>query len=217
MSNHYNKEKVRFQIERLSFFSDAVIAIALTLLIIEIKAPHIGEGYNLNQQLNQLQALYPEFISFIISFAIIISQWIKHHELFGNLINYDKKLVTLNSCFLFSIAIIPFSTSYFAHNSVATFYLPTVVYAISLMFVTSLNFLIFRHIVNNKNNLFDKSYNREHIKWMTADYLLLPAGIFISLLIGYININYGLLAYVIIMQAAFFINKQKKKSALKNA
>jgi uncharacterized membrane protein len=213
MDKHHQKEKIQFQIERIAFFSDAVIAIAVTLLIIEIKAPHIETGTNFTEQLIQLNHLIPEFISFIISFAIIISQWVKHHELFGNIINYDKRLVTLNSLFLFSTAIIPFSTSYFAHNNSIEFYLPYIVYGLSLILVTFLNYLLFKHVTADKNKLFDNSLTKIQLKWIGFDYLLFPSGIAIGLLMGAINFKIGFLAYMVVMTFGFYINRQKKKNS----
>lgn len=210
MDSQHKKDKLHFQIERIAFFSDAVIAIAATLLIIEIKAPHIEQGTIFPDQVNQLMHLFPEFISFIVSFSIIIAQWVKHHELFGSIINYDKKLVTLNSAFLFSIAIIPFSTSYFSHNTSIEFYLPYIVYGISLFLLTFLNFLLFKHITNEKNNLFDNSLTKTQIKWIGLDYLLFPIGILAGLLMGAINFKIGLLSYMLVMSLGFYINNKKK-------
>lgn len=211
MEKQYQKEKLHFQIERIAFFSDAVIAIAATLLIIEIKAPHIEKGTGFSEQINQIKHLIPEFISFIISFSIIIAQWIRHHELFGSVINYDKKLVSLNSLFLFAIAITPFSTSYFAHNNSLEFYLPYIIYGLSLFFLTFLNYILFRHITNEKNKLFDNSLTKIQIKWVGLDYLLFPTGILIGLIMGMINFKVGLIAYMLVMTFGFYINKQKKK------
>jgi uncharacterized membrane protein len=211
MDKQHQKDKLHFQIERIAFFSDAVIAIAATLLIIEIKAPHIETGTGFSEQINQLRHLIPEFISFIISFSIIIAQWVKHHELFGNIIYYDKKLIALNSFFLFAIAIIPFSTSYFAHNSSVEFYLPYIVYGLSLFLLTFLNYLLFRHITNEKNKLFDNSLTKVQLKWIGFDYLLFPTGIIAGLLMGIINFKIGFITYMLIMTFGFYINRQKKK------
>ena len=210
MDKQHLKDKLHFQIERISFFSDAVIAIAATLLIIEIKAPHIESGTSFQEQINQLKHLVPEFISFFISFTIIISQWARHHELFGSTINYDKKLVTLNSFFLLTIAVIPFSTSYFAHNNSLEFYLPYIVYGISMFLLTFLNYLLFKHVTNEKNKLYDNSLTKLQLKWVGYDYLLFPVGILVGLLMGAINFKVGLFSYLIVMSFGFYINKQKK-------
>ncbi len=212
MSDIKHDHKTKFQIERIAFFSDAVIAIAVTLLIIEIKAPHIESGTSFADQLGQLQHLLPEFISFIISFAIIISQWIKHHELFGKVINYDKRLISLNSYFLFTIAIIPFSTSYFAHNTSLEFKLPIVVYGASLFILSLLNYLIFRHITNPKYQLFDNSLSHAQLKWVGYDYLLFPIAILVSLLAGSIRYEYGFACYILVLMVGSYISKKRKSS-----
>jgi uncharacterized membrane protein len=211
MNHPHHREKVQFQIERIAFFSDALIAIAVTLLIIEIKAPHIEPGARFSEQLDQLKHLVPEFISFTISFAIIISQWVRHHELFGNLINYDKKLIRLNSCFLFIVALIPFSTAYFAHNNITEVSLPYLIYGFSLIMLTVLNFLLFRHVVSKKKKLYDKSYTAEQIKWLSAEYLLFPVAIMLGLITGLIDLKFGILTYAVVMQFHFYIRRQKRR------
>lgn len=211
MDKQHEKEKLNFQIERIAFFSDAVIAIALTLLIIEIKAPHIQKGTTISEQINQLEHLIPEFISFIISFAIIILQWKKHHTIFGKVINYDSKLVSLNSLFLFAIAIIPFSTSYFAHNTSSEFYLPIFVYGLSLFVLTILNYLIFAHVTSNKNKLFDNTLSQTQLKKIGIDYLLFPIALITGLLTGILSPKIGFIFYVLTLSVGSYMNKQKKK------
>ncbi len=211
MKDSHQKDKIHFQVERIAFFSDALIAIAVTLLIIEIKAPHIEHGISFSEQVAQLTHLIPEFISFGISFAIIISQWIKHHELFGNIIGYDTKLIRINAAFLFANTIIPFSTSYFAHNTISEISLPYLVYGFTLIFLTFCNYLLFRHAVNPKFKLYSISYTSAQRFWLSADYLLFPIAIIIALLLGYINLKLGLIIYVAMMQLGFFINSKKRK------
>jgi len=210
MDKQHEKEKLKFQVERIAFFSDAVIAIALTLLIIEIKAPKIETGSAFSDQMAQLTHLIPEFIAFIISFIIILLQWKKHHHLFGNIINYDEKLITLNSIFLFAIAIVPFSTSYFAHNTSSEFYLPIIVYGSNLFILTVSNYLIFNHVANGKFKLIDNSLSVAQIKFLKIDYLLFPTAILIGILSGLINLRIGFIAYVLVLTIGSIMNKSKK-------
>ena len=106
----HNELKKEFQLERLILFSDAVFAIAITLLVIEIKIPELHEGVSDAAILLSLKHLIPKFVGFIISFAIIGTYWTIHHRLFGFVINFDKKLLLLNLLFLFFIVLMPFST-----------------------------------------------------------------------------------------------------------
>src|SRR5215510_8639674 len=106
--NHplHNELKKEFQLERLILFSDAVFAIAITLLVIEIKVPEIHEKHVEEVVLlSRLAELIPKFIGFIISFLLIGQYWIVHHRMFSFVINYTDRLILMNILFLFAIAL----------------------------------------------------------------------------------------------------------------
>jgi uncharacterized membrane protein len=115
MSNQlHNELRKEFQLERLILFSDAVFAIAITLLVIEIKIPdkhemQLQEGISDKAILRALGLLIPKFIGFFVSFMLIGLYWTVHHRLFGFVTAYDRKLLLLNLVFLFFIALMPFS------------------------------------------------------------------------------------------------------------
>jgi uncharacterized membrane protein len=109
------ENRKQFQIERLILFSDAVFAIAITLLAIEIKVPEIHtEGglssMNLIVQ-DELLKKIPDFFGLLLSFAVIGQFWVGHHRLFGYVTNYDSGLLWLNLHMLFWIILVPFSSS----------------------------------------------------------------------------------------------------------
>jgi uncharacterized membrane protein len=93
------------QFERLVFFSDAVFAIAITVLVLDLKAPRGPHGEP------QLRASVSDVIGFLISFAVIGRYWLAHHALFGALRREDGPLRTVNLVYLASIAFLPFPTS----------------------------------------------------------------------------------------------------------
>jgi uncharacterized membrane protein len=112
------------QFERLVFFSDAVFAIAITLLVLDLRAP----AGPLDRQ--ALQDIFPKVLGFGISFFVIGIYWIAHHELFGALEREDGPLKVANLAFLASIVFLPFPTSVIAGrvNSTAS----VVFYALSV-------------------------------------------------------------------------------------
>lgn len=132
------------QFERLVLFSDAVFAIAITLLVIEIRLPH---GIEDDRQLARaLLALAPHYASFLISFLVIGRFWVGHHRLFGYLATHDARLLWLNLLFLLTIAFLPFPTAVLgAHigSRVAVIF-----YGGWLMLAGMLQLVLARHALN---------------------------------------------------------------------
>ncbi len=97
--------------ERLVFFSDAVFAIAITLLVIEIRLPEADIGGDGGKLLAALGALLPRYVSFVVSFIVIGNLWLGHHRMFRMVRAYDGPLMLLNLLFLFFVASLPFPTA----------------------------------------------------------------------------------------------------------
>ncbi|HNP15544.1 MAG TPA: TMEM175 family protein [Terrimesophilobacter sp.] len=93
--------------DRLVFFSDAVFAIAMTLLVVELKVPHLPDA----RIGHELALLTPEFLSFILSFVVIGAVWMSHHRKFRAINGYTQPLVRLNLVMLLAVASLPFTTS----------------------------------------------------------------------------------------------------------
>src|SRR6478736_4636359 len=95
--------KKEFQIERMILFSDAVFAIAITLMAIEIKVPLIEHDVTDKALLHALKPLILKFAGFLISFFIIGLYWTVHHRMFSYVENYNNRLLWLNLLFLLSV------------------------------------------------------------------------------------------------------------------
>lgn len=118
------------QLERLTFFSDAVFAIAITLLVIEIEVPHLGVAGD-HAYLEALAELGHSFMGFVLSFLVIGALWAAHHRVFGLLGDYDRQLVMPNLLLLMVIAFMPFATALMSSNSLAR--VPEAFYSATLM------------------------------------------------------------------------------------
>lgn len=100
----------RSQLERLTFFSDAVFAIAMTLLVIEVKVPEVHAlsdralGEALLRQI-------PKYIGFVISFIVVARFWVGHHRVMGLLKATSPRLIWANLIFLLVVAFMPFPTA----------------------------------------------------------------------------------------------------------
>jgi uncharacterized membrane protein len=107
-SNPSIDQNAHRQFERLVFFSDAVFAIAITLLVLDLRAP---AG---TLDAHAWQEIFPKVLGFGISFFVIGIYWMAHHELFGTLKSEDGALKVANLAFLASIVFLPFPTSVIA-------------------------------------------------------------------------------------------------------
>ena len=155
MSNKlHNELKKEFQLERLILFSDAVFAIAITLLVIEIKIPEIQEKpVTDNAVLHKLAELIPKFVGFLVSFLLIGQYWIVHHRMFSFVINFTDRLIWLNILFLFAIALMPFSTGFYSEYVLRGVVTPVIFYTANIALLGLANFLMWRYLSNQKNNL----------------------------------------------------------------
>jgi TMEM175 potassium channel family protein len=95
--------------ERLVFFSDAVFAIAVTLLVLEIRPPE-----DTRHLLHGLAALWPSYLSYAVSFLLIGQVWANHHVMFDHIRSADRTVLFLNTLLLMDIAFLPFAASVLA-------------------------------------------------------------------------------------------------------
>jgi hypothetical protein len=99
------------QTTRIEAFSDGVIAIAITLLVLEVRVPHVEEGESL---WDALRGLWPSYVGFGLSFVIIGIIWANHHEMFDFITRANRTLVLLNLLFLLCVGFLPFPTALLA-------------------------------------------------------------------------------------------------------
>ena len=90
---------------RVEAFSDGVFAIAITLLVLDLKVPQSG------RLLDGLLAMWPVFAAYLISFAFILIMWINHHWMFQHIVRIDSTFLQLNGLLLLGVTVVPFPTS----------------------------------------------------------------------------------------------------------
>jgi uncharacterized membrane protein len=152
--NFHSELKKEFQLERMILFSDAVFAIAITLLVIEMKIPEIPKELVTEELLGKsLGHLIPRFVGFLVSFLIIGLYWTVHHRLFGFVTNYTQKLLWLNLFFLFAVALMPFSTGFYSVYIIKLMKSPVLIYVLNICFLGIMNFILWRYVSNPKRKL----------------------------------------------------------------
>ena len=99
---------------RVEAFSDGVFAIAITLLILEIKVPHFPGGATNAQVFRALVHLWPSYVAFLLSFFAILIMWINHHGLFRLIHRVDSPFLYTNGAMLLLVTFVPFPTALLA-------------------------------------------------------------------------------------------------------
>jgi uncharacterized membrane protein len=129
---------------RLEAFSDGVIAIIITIMVLEIKTPHDTSWTALREQL-------PVFLSYLLSFIFIGIYWGNHHHLISVVIHVNAAIIWSNLNLLFWLSLIPFATGWMGENHFAQ---NTVVLYAILLLVCGLSFTILQICVErvSKNN-----------------------------------------------------------------
>jgi uncharacterized membrane protein len=117
---------------RLEGFSDAVIAIIITIMVLELKAPHQAD-------LDALFAHAPIFLSYVLSFLYVAIYWHNHHHLLQISFKVDGRILWANTHLLFWLSLIPFATAWLNEAHFAS--LPTAIYGVSLL-MAGIAFLI---------------------------------------------------------------------------
>lgn len=112
---------------RLETFIDAIVAIILTILVLELRVPETEHSSGLSTQ-QQVASLLPSFISYIGSFLLIVGIWIDHHVLFLNLQKLTKRYILLNMFFILLLSVVPFTTAFAGNHHSDPF-------AVSLLFI----------------------------------------------------------------------------------
>jgi uncharacterized membrane protein len=110
--------------DRLLAFSDGVIAILITIMVLELKVPH-------EPSLAALLPVAPVFLSYVLSFIYVAIYWNNHHHFFHLVRRVDGMMLWANMHLLFWLSLIPFATGWMGENHFAP--VPTAVYGISLV------------------------------------------------------------------------------------
>jgi uncharacterized membrane protein len=147
------KLEKEFELERIILFSDAVFAIAITLVVIDIKWPDMPPSLAGVDVTQLLKPTWLSFIAFAISFWYIGRSWMLHLRLCRLLRRYDAGLIKRNLLFLFFIVTFPFTASgLFAHLR-AGFLLPIYVYLVNVSLVSLTHYILCRYIIYGKSRL----------------------------------------------------------------
>jgi uncharacterized membrane protein len=127
--------------DRLLAFSDGVIAIIITIMVLELKVPHGADWA-------ALRAVAPNFVSYVLSFVYLAIYWNNHHHMLHTVTRVDGLILWANAHLLFWLSLVPAATAWMGENFLAP--LPTAVYGVSLLMPAIAYHLLQRAIVRQQ-------------------------------------------------------------------
>ncbi|MDP9048330.1 MAG: TMEM175 family protein [Bacteroidota bacterium] len=189
--------KKEFQLERVILFSDAVFAIIITIMVLDIRLPEDLKNANAKQVQHAFAQLTPKLMAYIISFFLVARFWSHHLKMFSLLKDYDSKLLRFNLLYLFSISLFPFGVSLisnagkFSPESAQYAWAANIYVSILLLSTLTQTFLI-RYLVKNRHKLcFDQNNLDKILKYKAVrlNFYFIPLIVAAMIGIGYLSIN----------------------------
>jgi len=127
--------------DRLAAFSDGVIAIIITIMVLELKVPHGADW-------TTLRGVAPNFVAYVLSFIYLAIYWNNHHHLLHTVTRVDGLILWANSHLLFWLSLVPAATGWMGEHFLAP--LPTAVYGVSLLMPAIAYYLLQKTIVHQQ-------------------------------------------------------------------
>lgn len=195
----------RFPTERVNNFSDAIFAIAITLLVLEVKIPPTDdiESFGLSAA---MERLIPSFIGLVVSFFVTALYWRSHLTLAQFIKTYDSRMLWLNLWLLLFVVLLPFSTALYSKNF--NYNGPFIFYCANLVLIGVFNYLMtIRTIKTTSSGLLTD----EVAKWMKFRASIAPIVWLLSAFLAYPFPLFARFAFLLIFILFFFGEKRFKK------
>ncbi len=148
---------------RIEAFSDGVFAIAITLLILELKVPSHESVHSVTDLWNGLVQLWPSYFAFLLSFGIILVSWVNHHYLFNVLDKSSRPFLYANGFLLLTITFMPFPTALLAEYIGTDYVKPAVAFYCFGGVVNSIGWNLLLYTVHKPKLLLHSNVNVDHI------------------------------------------------------
>ena len=172
-------------IGRVEAFSDGVIAIIITIMVLELKAPE-------EPGLDHLWRLWPTFVAYAFSFAYVGIYWVNHHRLFAHARGVSNALVWFNLAQLFALSLIPFTTAYLGNMHFSRD--ATLVYMASML-LPSLTYVPLQRVISITGSQTEaaRTYHRQTIRKGVAATIIYLTGVGLTFVSPWLGIGCALL------------------------
>lgn len=197
------------ELDRVANFSDAVFAIAATLLVVTIQFPRELSAPNLDAQVwREYREALPQMLAYGLSFFVIARYWLAHHRLFKVILRIDGRFVALNLVMLGFIALLPFPTEVFGENPTSSAAL--IVYAASIT-ATGLASTAVSWYAGEGNRLIAASTPRDWVVHAQLRGLSIPAVFGLSIPIAFLSVTAAQASWALLVPLRFFFKRRYGK------
>jgi uncharacterized membrane protein len=174
---------------RIEAFSDGVFAIAITLLILEIKVPSRDQGSLVAGLMRQ----WPSYLAFLLSFAYIGIMWINHHRMFTHIKRSNDVLKSLNLLLLLGVTIVPFPTAVLAEHLGGPYQrTAALIYNATFILIAVFFNLLWRYAVSH--GLLHEDVIMESAAGLSTQYAVGPLLYAVCLVIAWFNVRASVIA-----------------------
>ncbi|MBI5227212.1 DUF1211 domain-containing protein [Candidatus Micrarchaeota archaeon] len=187
-------ESEELGVNRLETFVDAILAIAMTILVLDLRVPELAGELVHSELAPKLMEMVPNIIAYIISFVMLGVYWIGHYNVAKAVKRVDRTLLWLNIGYLAVVVLVPFSTALLSRYG--TEQVAHIVYGANLMLIGAFAYLQWDHATSK--GLVASSTPTILIKSVKERIIAIPAICTFAIIISYFNTTLSLLVYMII-------------------
>ena len=182
--------------DRIVNLSDGVFAIAITLLVLDIRVPDIPENMVSSQLPGALLSLWPRYLGYVLSFVGISAFWLIHHSIFRPIRAYDRTLLYINFLFLMVVAFVPFPTSLLGEYG--DHQLPVAIYAATLA-VGRLLLTAIHWYSTRDDRLLDEPQDPATVRFFLIRGLMIPAIFLLSIAVSFFSVGVAIWTWLIML------------------
>jgi len=190
-----NEPQFDLSTHRIEALGDGVFAIAMTLLILEIKVPVLHGEAVASELPGAVLALWPKFLCYFISFVTLGVYWVAHHLHFYTIKRADRMLLWINVFFLMAIGLVPFSTAFIGEY--VNQQLPVVIYGANMIIISLVLQLHWWYATHN-HRLVEPDISPELVKSVTHVILIGPVIYLIAIGLSYVSTKLSIIIYLLV-------------------
>ena len=169
---------------RVESLSDGIFAVAMTLLVLDIRLPDLQSGADSAQLLAGLLKIWPKFVAFFISFFFLARAWKAHRLIFHYITEVNYVFIYLTMLLLFVVCLLPFSASLISEHPHTT--VAVAVYSVNLTLMPGINYLMWREAV--ARDLLAKTDHGSNVgNWAMKRYPMVITGFFAAFPIAFLS------------------------------